>query len=63
MVDAAIVGLALMERAYPKEPERLREYRKLAKQSGIPVDEDPELAEERRRAAMAQIEADFGGDL
>lgn len=63
MVDAALMGLVFMEKAYPDQTKRLNEYKRLAASAGIVVEEDPELARERHRAMMAQVEADFGGDL
>lgn len=63
MVDAGLLGLVYMEKAYPDQTKRLNEYKRIAKSAGIAVDEDPELAKERHREAMRQVEADFGGDL
>lgn len=60
LVDAALVGLAFMDRLYPKAPERMREFKRLAKALHIPVAEDPALAAQRHREMMAQVEADFG---
>ena len=51
-----------MELAIPAELERQREWKKLAEAFGIPIDEDPQLAAERHRRAMAIVEAEFGGD-
>lgn len=63
MIDAACVGLAFMDRAYPDEAKRLREYKRLAAAYGIEIAEDPDLVAARHRAAMAQVEADFAADL
>ena len=60
-VDACLVGLAQMERAYPDKVKRTVEYKRIAASVGITLEEDPQLALERNREAMAQIEADFGG--
>lgn len=59
-VDAALVGLAFMDKAYPEKVKRMREYQKMAKAVGIPIEEDPELVRQRHREQMAQVEADFG---
>lgn len=61
-VDACLVGLALMEKAYPDQVKRRVEYRRIAVASGIPIEEDPDLKAQRHREAMAQIEADFPVD-
>lgn len=62
VVDAAMVGLAYMEKVYPDRNKRTAEYRRLAKVIGIPMAEDPALAAQRNRAAQAQIAADFLSD-
>jgi len=62
MRDAALVGLQYMEKAYPEEPKRNVEWRKLAKALGIPATEDPRLKAERLRREQAKVAAEFGDD-
>lgn len=58
-----MVGLSWMDQAYPKENEKMAEYKKLAKIMHIPIEEDPELVKERHRREMEKVLNDFGGDL
>jgi hypothetical protein len=49
-----------MEMAYPEEPVRMGEWRKMADRMGIAREEDPELAAGRRKRVQADLEAMFG---
>jgi hypothetical protein len=61
IVDACFVALTFMEQAHPEEPKRIREYERMAKIVGIPIEEDPALVAERHRRQMEVVEAEFGG--
>lgn len=58
--DAMLVAIHYMEQVYEEEPKRLVAWRKLAVSLGIPVAEDPRLAEQRRRRELAKVRAEFG---
>jgi hypothetical protein len=58
--DAALVAITYMEMAHPKDLERQGEWRKMAEQLKIPMEEDPDLRAERRRKVQDQLEAMFG---
>lgn len=49
-----------MEMAYPEEPVRMGEWRKMAEKMGIERVEDPELRAGRRKRVQADLEAMFG---
>lgn len=58
--DAALVAVTYMEMAYPDEPVRMGEWRKMAEKLGIERDEDPDLQAGRRKRVTAELEAMFG---
>lgn len=60
MRDAALVGLAFMEVAYPDEAKRNVEWRHLARTVGIPIVEDQQLKAQRRARQMKQVAVEFG---
>lgn len=55
--------IAYMGKAYPSEGERFREWKKMAKNAGIPIVENPDLARERHARMMAVVQAELGGGL
>lgn len=57
-----IVVLAQMERVYPELPERMRQWKSMAKHFGVDAVEDEELAAERLERQLAAVDAEFGGD-
>lgn len=55
-----MVAITYMEMAYPEEPVRMGEWRKMAERFGIPREEDPDLVAGRRKRVQADLEAMFG---
>ncbi len=49
-----------MERVYPKEAERRRMWKDMAKKFGIPIVEDEFLVEQRKQAQLKQADDLFG---
>jgi hypothetical protein len=62
MVDACLVTIAAINKAYPDEGKRTREWEKMAKSAGIEIIEDPEVTAARRDRMLAAMEAEFGDD-